>query len=358
MSIARVAVLLGKEFRQGWRNVIFIFAVVVPVILTLVVSLLFGTIFSGKARLGLVDLGSSQLVGRATALSSLDVKTYPSPDALRAATAAGRADLGIVLPAGFDARIAGGEKVALTAYLWGESALKNRAVAATVFTSLLRDIAGQAAPVEIVTTTLGDGASIPWETRLLPLLVIMAIILGGSLVPAGLLIDEKQKRTLRALTTSPASLAEVFVAKGLLGVILSVVMTLVTLFLNRAWGPEPVLLAVALILGAIMAACIGLLMGAFVRDINTLLTVVKGGGLLLYAPAIVYMIPEIPQWIGRIFPTYYMIQPVIEVVQQNGDFASVLPELVVLVVLDLVLVAILALVVRRAPQGEGALNPA
>lgn len=358
MSIRRVGVLLGKELRQGWRNVMFVFAVVMPIVVTILVSLLFGTVFSGKARLGLVDLGGSELTSRAAGQAALDVRRYDSAQALRAATAQGMVDIGIVLPDGFDAQIRQGEKTVLAAYLWGESTLKNRAVAAAAFTTLIREVAGQEAPVEIVTDILGDGASVPWEKRLLPLIVLLAVILGGAVVPAGLLVEEKQKRTLRALTTSSASLGEVFAAKGLLGVIVSVVMAVITLLLNRAWGPEPALLLISLALGAVMAACIGILLGAFIKDMSMFMTVVKAGGLFLYAPALVYMFPEIPQWIGRIFPTYYIIQPVLEITQQGGTWATVAPELAVLAALDVILVAVIAAVVHRAPETEGALNPA
>jgi ABC-2 type transport system permease protein len=212
--------------------------------------------------------------------------------------------------------------------------------------------------VEIATTVLGDGASVPWEKRLLPLIVLLAIILGGSVVPAALLVEEKQKRTLRALTTTAASLGEVFAAKGLLGVIVSMIMAVITLLLNRAWGPEPLLLLLSLGLGAVMAACIGILLGAFIKDMNMFMTVVKASGILLYAPALVYMFPGIPQWIGRIFPTYYIIQPALEITQQGGAWADVAPELAVLAALDLALIAVIMGVAHRAPETEGALNPA
>jgi ABC-2 type transport system permease protein len=336
----------------------FIFAVVVPIVLTVVVSLLFGTVFSGRARLGLADEGASELVTRARALESLDVKVYASAAELRSATAAGAVDMGIVLPADFDEQIRRGDTATLTAYLWGESTLRNRAVTGSTLATLIRELAGQEAPVEIVSTTLGEGATVPWESRLLPFILMMAMFLGGGVVPAALLVEEKQKRTLRALTTTPASLGEVFLAKGLLGVILSIVMVSVTLVLNRAWGGEPLLLFVTLVLGAIMAAAVGILLGAFVKDINTLFTVIKGTGLLLYAPVIVYLFPEIPQWIGRVFPTYYMIGPLIEITQEGGTFATVAPDLAILVVLDLLLIGVIAAVVARAPRSEGVLNPA
>ncbi len=47
------------------------------------------------------------------------------------------------------------------------------------------------------------------------------------------------------------------------------------------------------------------------------------------------MFHEIPQWIGRIFPTlFYLIQPVTEITQQGGTRADVAPELAVMVVLN------------------------
>jgi ABC-2 type transport system permease protein len=250
-----------------------------------------------------------------------------------------------------------GEQARLTAYVWGESTLKNRAVASAAVATLVRDLTGQETPVEIVTSIVGAGTSLPWEDRLLPIIVMMALLMGGSVVPAALLVDEKQKRTMRALTTTSASLGEVFAAKGALGWILSILMAIITLLLNRAWGPQPALLLVSLALGALLAACIGVLGGAFIRDTNMLMTVVKGAGILLYAPALIYMFPEIPQWIARIFPTYYLIQPVIEITQQGGTLASVAPELAVLIVLTVILLAIIGVVVRRAPETEGTLNP-
>jgi len=358
MSIRRVGVLLGKEFRLGWRNVFFIFALVMPLAFTIIVSLVFGTVFSGKARLGLVDEGASALPARAAGLAALDTRVYESPEALRSAVADGRLDIGLVLPDGFDERVQAGEPVSLTAYIWGESTVKNRVVAGTTVAALVRELTGRAAPVEIVTDIVGAEGQLPWEKRLLPIIVMMALLMGGSVVPAALLVEEKQRRTLRALTTTSASLGEVFAAKGLLGWILSILMALVTLLLNRAWGPEPALLLVALALGAAMAAAIGILVGAFLKDMNMLMSVVKGGGIFLYAPGFVYMFPEIPQWIARIFPTYYLIQPVMEITQQGGTWADVAPELEVMVVFNVILLAVIAIVVRRAPQTESALNPA
>ncbi len=102
-----------------------------------------------------------------------------------------------------------------------------------------------------------------------------------------------------------------------------------------------------------MAAGVGLLLGVLVKDINTLFATIKSIGIVLYAPALVYMFPEIPQWIARIFPTFYIIQPVIEIVQKGASWRDILPEFLILVILIAVLYVLVALVGRRITQEAG-----
>lgn len=361
MTLRHVLILLGKELSRGPRNFVFIFAIVVPVVLTLVVSLLFGTLFSGKPQLGIVDEGQSRLPALAQEVSSIQVQRFETAESLRDAVSRGQVDLGLVLPAGFDAQVNSGEAGSLTAYLWGESLLRDRAVLGTAVVVLLRDLAGQEPLVEIVMTTIGDGADVPWNERLTPFIVLMTIILGGSMVPATSLVNEKQKHTLRAVTITPASLGEVLLAKGLLGAILSFVMGVVILALNRGFGAQPGLLLLVLGLSAMAAAVFGVLLGAFVKDINTLFATIKAIGILLYAPAFLYFFPDPPRWVeiaAYFFPTYYMIAPIVEIGQNGAGWADLAGEMAVLVGIILLLVGVTAVAVRRAPEQETGLNVA
>jgi ABC-2 type transport system permease protein len=357
MSLRRIGVLLGKELMRGPRNFIFIFAIVVPVIITLVVSLLFGTFFSGKPKLGVADAGNSQLVAQAQAVESILVTEYESDAALREAVLAGVVDIGLTLPVGFDTAVQTGDSVELSAYIWGESLLQDRAILGTSIAVWIREIAGQEKPVEIVPTTLGDETAVPWQDRLLPFIVLLTIMIGGIMLPSASLVDEKMKRTLTALITTPASAGEVYVAKGILGVVLGVVMGVVVLAMNRAFGTQPLLLVLLLALGGTMASAFGIVLGILLKDINSLFATIKGIGLLLYAPAIVYLFPTLPEWVGRIFPTYYIIGPIVDVTQNGASFADVVPDVAVLIGIILLLFGIIAFLARRARQG-GALAAA
>ena len=129
MSARRVGVLLGKELVHGSKSFFFVFAVLVPLVLSLVLSLVFGNLFSETPSLGIADEGSSRLAQLAADQESFDLKTYASSDALNDAVRKGVVDIGIVLPAGFDEALADGSAAEVTAYVWGESLAKNRIIA-------------------------------------------------------------------------------------------------------------------------------------------------------------------------------------------------------------------------------------
>ncbi len=350
MSLKRVRILLGKEFLHGPKNYIFIFSIVAPIVISLFFSLIFGTLFSEKAKLGVVDEGSSQLVPMAQELDSLVTREYGTVSEMKQAVETGAVDIGIVLPSGFDSSVMQGERIEITAYVWGESLAKNRTIIGVTIADLVRELTGQEAPIEMESITLGDGESIPWNDRLLPFIVLMAVFLGGLMLPATSVVNEKEKNTLEALVITPTTIGDVFLSKGILGFILSLFMGILILVLNQAFGTEPLLLTMVLALGAIMAVELGMILGALVKDFTTLFAVWKFGGILLFAPVFVYLFPQIPEWIGRIFPTYYLIQPIVELSQQGGGWPDIAINVFILIGLDLILIAVVMLTLRRVKQ--------
>lgn len=347
MNVRRVAALLGKELLYGPKSFLFVFAVAVPIVTSLIVSLLFGSLLAGKPRLGIVDRGDSQLLSVLDDLDFMTGTAYASEIELRQAVTTGAADMGLVLPAEVDRGLRTGEAAELDLFIYGQSSLRNRMMLMTAVGDAVVAVAGRETPAEVVPTVLGEGQNSAWYERLLPLLLLMAVVLGGSLVPATSLIDEKQKRTLRALVVTPVTVSDVFLAKGLLGVILSLLVGLVTLALNRAFGQQPGLLLLVMVMGASLAAAFGILLGAFIKDINTLFAVVKAMGVLLYAPGIIYLFPQLPQWVGKIIPTYYIVNPILTITQNGGGWADVAGDLAVLSGLIVVTLAAVAAAARR-----------
>lgn len=324
MNTKRIFTLLGKELLHGPRGFIIIMTVAAPLLITLVVNLALGNLFGNTAQMAIFDEGQSQLMPLLEEASQLHVTEYDSSDAMKNAVSRGAADFGIILPADFDSAITSGEKVAVTTYIWGESLAKNRTIITATLLDLTHQLSFQPEPIVLESITLGDAETIPWSRRLMPLTVMMAIFFGGLMLPATSLIEEKQKRTLQALAVTPASLPDIFIAKGIMGAMLSLIMGAIILLINQAWGNSPLLLLLVIILGAIMAAEIGLILGTLINDMNTLFAVWKFGGLLLFGPAIIYMFPELPQWLNYIFPTYYVTGPIMDISLGTTDTKTIL----------------------------------
>lgn len=349
MSLRRVGVLLGKEIIHGPKNFILVFAIVAPVIISLLISLIFGTLLTQKPNLGFADQGDSRIVEKARALGTINVTEYATVDELRKAVESGALDVGMALPSGFDDALILAEEAEVSVYVWGESLLKNLTIIEISIIELIRDMTGEQTPVEIASITLGE-ESIPWAERLLPFVVMMAVFLGGLMIPATSLITEKEKHTLEAVSITPASFGDIFISKAIFGIILSLFMGIVILVLNRAFTTEPGLLIMVLFLGAVMAAEFGLLLGILLKDFSTLFTVWKFGGLILFFPVFLYIFPEIPEWVGMIFPTYYVIQPIVDISQYGGGWSEIAVNVIVLIGLNVLLAVALMLLQNRQQQ--------
>ena len=351
MSIRRVGVLLAKEFGYGPKSFMFSWSLGFPIIITVLFTLIFGS-FSAKPKLGIVDLGRSQITVLASEAPSVRLKEYPTASRLKRDVERGALDVGVVVPENFDETLAGPEKPELTSYVWGESLAKDRAIVNSALAGLVREIKGQDTPVDIEAVALGEEKSLPWNDRLLPFIVLMCVFFGGIVLTASSLIDEKEKKTFVAVAVTPATISDIFVSKGILGVLLSLTVGILTLVINQAFGTHPGLLVMLMALGSIMAVSLGLILGAVVKDLTTLLSIWKLGGILLFGPAVVYMFPGIPQWIGKIFPTYYLTQPIVSISQRGAGWAEISANTFILIAIDVVMLGLVVFFVSRARERQ------
>jgi ABC-2 type transport system permease protein len=237
-------------------------------------------------------------------------------------------DAGLVLSQDFDNQVRRGAKPPLELYVGGETLASNRIILAVTTIDLIRRVEGSPAPVEVVVTSLGEeGFSI--SERLVPLLMMYALTIAAVFLPAFSLADEREKGTLDSLIVTPVKLPEVVAAKGILGLILALAMTVITLLLNNALGAEPLSLLVVLLLGAVLCVEVGLIFGTASKDSTGVFTLVKGTGILLFAPTVFYIFPNWPRWIAKIFPTYWIINPIFEVSLNKANLGDIWIELII-----------------------------
>jgi len=252
MNLRRIAVLYARELRASAGNFLMIFALVVPVVFSLLINLVFGELYSGKPVLGFYDPENSQFTQSMMAQTHLKSTRYDSLDKMISDVDLGAIETGYVVPQGFDQALKDGSQIDFTVYAWGEASLNSRLITDTTIANVISQVAGLPQTAQVVLHPLGPAEQDSLADKLLPLLILMSIMLGGVMVPALSMIGEKQNRTLLALNVTPAHLSEVFAAKTLLGVTMGSATGLVTLVLNGAFGGRPLLLVTVMLLGVRM----------------------------------------------------------------------------------------------------------
>ena len=328
MNASNVVAVLRKDVRMGPRSPVLLWAVLLPVLITVLVRGIFGSLFAPQPRLGIVDEGSSEVARAAHDLDGIRVVDVSDEARLRAMVRDNDLDAGLVLPPGFDAAVAAGDQPPLDFVVGGELLASNRIVLAVTTLDLIRSVAGEPSPVDVSVVSLGE-ASLDVTTRMLPILVTVAVAIAGAMVPAAGLVEEKERGTIQAILVTPLSMDELLLAKGVLGVGLAVITGVMTLALNGGFGQAPVALLAGLTVGAVMMAEIGLMLGAWAKDTNTLFTAWKGGAIFLLYPAIFALVPSLPNWLARIGPTYYFLHPIYRVAVEGAALGDVWGELAI-----------------------------
>ncbi|MEA2009625.1 MAG: ABC transporter permease [Actinomycetota bacterium] len=346
MNLQRSWHVLARELRLSPRSPLVFFAIAMPLIITFLVSSVFGSLFDTSPRLGIVDLGESQVTAAALDLDGVDTTIASNVDTLKQQVEAHDLDAGLVLPAGFDGAVTRGELPDLEFYVSGESLASTRIILAVTTLDLVRSLEGSEPPVTVVVTPVGDENYVPISDRFLPLMVIYAVMIAALFLPAASLVDEREKRTLDAVLVTPTNMSEVLLGKGTFAVVLAVILGFVTLALNGALAGQPAVMILILLIGSVMLALMGLALGLWARDVTTMYTAIKGGGFLIFLPVIFTLFPGLPQWIPKLVPTYYFLQPIYDIAIFGHSFADVIPELLIGVAICIALVPFVAWVAR------------
>jgi ABC-2 type transport system permease protein len=352
VSLTQTWRILAKDLRLGPRSPVFLWVLLLPLLITVVIQGAFGDLFDPQPRLGIVDRGGSEITAAAQDLDGVTVALLDDVDALRQQVEHNDLDAGLVLPAGFDDAVRSGARPTMEFYVGGESLASNRIILAVTAVDLVREVEGRAPPVDVDVVSLGAEV-LPLTERLVPFVVMYALLIAGVFLPSFSLADEREKHTLDALLVTPIRLSEVVAAKGTLGFTLAMAMAVITLWLNGALAAQGVALLVVLIAAGLMLVEIGLIYGTASKNVTGVFTLIKGTGFILLAPTIFYIFPDWPQWIAKIFPTYWIINPIYEVTINGAGLDVVGTELLIALGVIAAMIVPIVLLTRRLETSIG-----
>jgi len=336
MKFSRMFSMAKKDVVIITRETFFLYMVVMPIVMSLVLTAALGSV--GTARPTLAIYGEGELVSILEEEPSLNVTIFSSEESLREAVMEGEYDGGLL--------VSPTPKLLIS----GKSLSNERVTIGATLANVFREVSGKEETVLFETKVIGTDKD-PWKVRLVPFLTIFAVMVAGMIISASL-IEEREKKTLNAVLVTPITPLEVIMAKALFGLFLGLILGTIILVLNGALTSGFLLITLFLILGTTFTVALGLMAGVVMDNITDLITRIKIFGVILYFPALIIMFPQIPQWLGKFFPTYYFIDPIFSITQKGAGWSDVWWKAVILLACDVVVLALAAKVLRRRMLGK------
>jgi len=315
MNSRVVAAIARKDIVDAIRNRYLLVALTTP----LFVAILFRILLPGISSLNTMtivvhDPGDSRLVTQLRASPQINLVKANSAEGLANEVENSEAVAGLALPANFNADVAAGQQPEVTVYVNNKKSSIQQAVLKQLLEQQVLALV-EPIPAKLSWIDVGKEAGAQPQVgfnlnqMLFPLLLLITFGMSGALVVPLLLVEEKEKRTLDFLLTSPASLSEIVLGKALTGVVYSALIAGVLLAINhRLIGNWPLTL-LTLLLGLLLVVAIGLFMGSLFQNtmqVNTWASLVL---MVLLAPS--FPTPGLPaalETASRLIPTYYFVE--------------------------------------------------
>jgi ABC-2 type transport system permease protein len=245
--------------------------------------------------------------------------------------------VGLVVPANFEASLREGQRPTLQLYINGDDInSQENQLLQSALANYSRAVVSPA-PITLSTSTINPpkpNSGLNTVVGVYALTALLSSFLVGMSVVPGLLIEEKEKKTLRMLMVSPASWADVISAKLLVALGYQLVLSVIALGIAKGFtGQVPLVLLFAL-LGSLFSVAVGALAGCIFK------TQAASGGFTCIAVFMfivpIFFLPAFGLAAGspaaqavRVLPTYWIADGAIKALQNQATLENVLLDVVI-----------------------------
>ena len=363
MHIRTIWAIVRKDTLDIWKNKPTLAGLIYPIIMALLYLLISRLVGTNETKVLVYNPGSSPLAQ--VILNSVNNGVLvPASSAGQVEAAFGpngakvKSDymVGLVLPADFESSLRSGSKPTVTLFINGKGMSISSRLLETVITDYARTVASPQPPVNIVLSKINPPSTTDTVTALsqiyTPLVLLLSLTIGATFIPL-LLLEEKEKKTLRMLLVSPASFRDILIGKLLVVLVFQLLITSVSLAILRGFSGNVLLVVVYVILGAVFSLSLGLFFGSVFTTTSsanaaigfvTLIFILGGlfvgqlGELLGRGPILV---------IVRLLPTYYLADGLINAIQRTGTLLINLLDMGIVIGCVVILLAISVRALRR-----------
>lgn len=217
-----------------------------------------------------------------------------------------------------------------------------------VFLQTYKDVimkfAKQEYPVRISLETTPTGIQSRFN---IPIWIMFAVVFVGISVLPSILTTEKEKKTLDAILVSPASEKDIIIGKSLFGLSLTILISLIILYVNQGLTGNILLMMLFIILGSAAFTGIGLLIASY-QDSYSSASLVSTISMIPFI--LLALLADLSKEIGYIsylVPSTYILKGVKDAMLGSNGIRELYPEVLALFIFNILIYVLTVEVLKR-----------
>lgn len=328
-----IGTIIRKDFQAFLRDRFYLYMSIIGLVAYVAIFWVLPDSVDEDITIGATGAGIENLLQQATGAEAggLTIVAFDSRETLMTAVEEGDKDvaLGLAFPDDFFEAITAGEPTTVSIMATAEVPDEIR----TAMDSFIREaafaISGSPLPVDYQEEILGIdrlGDQVSLREKFRPMLAFLVLLIEMMSL-AGLIASEMQNRTVTAVITTPATLADFLTAKIIFGALLAFSQVVLLLIAIQSLGTAPVLMLTTLLLGSLMVTGFALIAGAFGKDFISVLFWSMLFMIPMLIPAFGLLFPGTASLWIRVIPSYGLVEAITGTTSYGEGWAEALPNL-------------------------------
>jgi ABC-2 type transport system permease protein len=366
-----ILAIARKDALDLWLNKATLGGLLAPIVLSLVYLLIGKVVGSTTTNILVYNPGNSKVAQVVNAFQNIQVTQAGSSEEVSttfssiAPKGATHYSAGLVVPTGFDASLAAGQRPQLQLFFDGKTVnTQTQVLVEAAIINYCRTVSSPTPPVDLVTSVINQptntNSGVALTKFYASLILLVSLMVGITFMPQ-LLIEEKEKKTLRMLMVSPASFADMLFGKLIIVLIYQFILTGVVMAIQDAFTGQVGMVVLYALLGGIFSLSLGLLLGSLFNTVSASSAAVGPVAIIFIIAGIFVgplgdMLSSSPVTrIVHFLPTYYIAEGVWNATNSLGTLSSNLLDVGVVLGTTIVLLAVAAWALRRQSAVAGSL---
>ena len=303
-----IKILIAKDFRLFFRDKFFGFVTIFSIILYLVIYFLMPKSINETVKIGFYTPEIANTFFKNVKTEGLILQQKKTEDELKKAIMEKKLHIGILIPGGMQKSPVSSKTPQIFIYYSSDVSDEMKDMYTLLMGEMTHKMSGTEMNIDKSEIILGPdmgGKQIPYRDRMLPLFLLM-LLLTETLGLANLISSEIERGTIHALVVTPMRVVDLFVGKGITGLLLAFSPAFILLILTGNLTRNISLITVSLLLGSMMVTG----MAFFIASISKNMMSVVGWGTLLMIflliPPIAVIVPgPVSGWIKGI-PSFFL----------------------------------------------------